>query len=116
MSDLVHNILYLQHVKREARTKVNAPSKINVDNNGAVLTANQNKITHRNKTVAMHFYHVRDSVEKGEVQVIHVSTDNNPADLLTKPLTGVKFVKFSRIILNEKYSDTLSEKKMSSSA
>ena len=116
MSDLVHNILYLQHVKREARTKVNAPSKINVDNNGAVLTANQNKITHRNKTVAIHFYHVRDSVEKGEVQVIHVSTDNNPADLLTKPLTGVKFVKFSRIILNEKYSDTLSEKKMSSSA
>ena len=40
---------------------------------------------------------------------MHTPTDDNPADLLTKPLTGVKFIKFSRMVLNEDANDVPNE-------
>ena len=51
-----------------------------------------------------HFY-VRDMVEKFELEVPYVSTHENPADFLTKPMPNSKrFNELRRIIMNEPYS------------
>ena len=68
-----------------------------VDNQGTVSAANQNKLTHRNKTVAIEHHHVHDQVEKKKIKVRHVRTDKNLADVLTKALGVLKckaFVKW----------------------
>ena len=35
--------------------------------------------------------HQRDEVEKREIRVAKISTEHNPADMLTKPLPATKF-------------------------
>ena len=70
-------------------------STVLVDNQGAVKAANQQRITHRNKTVAIKFHHVRDQVEKKVVRIKHVRTNLNLADVLTKAVVGNKFEMFA---------------------
>ena len=101
LSELVSNIAYMRQIFRETKQNIKEPTAVHVDNNSALLAANQAKLSHRNKTVAIHFYHVRDAVHKNVVKVIHVSGDDNPADALTKPLFGNKFLKFRATLLNE---------------
>jgi hypothetical protein len=49
-----------------------------------------------------HFF-VRDMVEEFEIEVPHVSTDDNVADFLTKPIyTSSKFYAFRAAIMNER--------------
>ena len=47
-----------------------------------------------------HFY-VRDMVEKFEINVPFVRTDDNIADFFTKPLCAAKFFAMRRKIMNE---------------
>jgi len=61
------------------------------DNMGALTLANVPKLTPRSKHVAIPYHFFREFVRKKEVAVVHVSTDNQLADLLTKGLVQVKF-------------------------
>ena len=38
--------------------------------------------------------HIRDTVEKGAVKLQYIATDEQVADVLTKPLSKLKFVYF----------------------
>ena len=58
---------------------------------------------HEHHDEQRHFY-VRDMVEKFELEVPYVPTDENPADFLTKPMPNSKrFNELRRIIMNEPY-------------
>ena len=61
------------------------------DNMGALTLANVPKLTPRSKHIAIPYHFFREFVRKKEVAVVHVSTDNQLADLLTKGLVQVKF-------------------------
>ena len=52
------------------------------------------------KHLQARFFFTKDRVEKGEVTLEHLSTDQMPADLLTKPLQGSKFEEFRNVLLN----------------
>lgn len=41
-----------------------------------------------------HYHFIRDMVQRGTIQLKYVSTDEQVADILTKPLSKVKFVYF----------------------
>ena len=61
------------------------------DNMGALTLANVPKLTPRSKHIAIPYHFFREFVRKKEVAVVHVSTENQLADLLTKGLVQVKF-------------------------
>jgi hypothetical protein len=61
------------------------------DNMGALTLANVPKPTPRSKHIAIPYHFFREFVRKKEVAVVHVSTENQLADLLTKGLVQVKF-------------------------
>ena len=44
----------------------------------------------------MHF--VRDVVNTGSVKVLKISTEDNPADMMTKPLPNTKFQHCLKIV------------------
>ena len=69
------------------------------DNSGAVELANVPKIRPRTKHINLVYHHFRSFVKSGRVKVIQVSTDDQLADILTKPLGRNLFQKFRNKIL-----------------
>ena len=64
-----------------------------IDSNSAISLA-KNPILHsRSKHIDVRFHFLRDHYEKGDVEMTHVSTDNQVADILTKPLEQATFAR-----------------------
>ena len=73
-------------------------TKIFEDNQGAVSLSKGSKITPRTNHIDIKFHHVRSLVAKGVVGVKYIETDLQRADILTKSLGAVKFLK-NRLLL-----------------
>ena len=57
------------------------------------------KMTLRSKHIALHYHFFREYIAKGEVDVKHVLTDLQIADILTKGLGDVKFEKLRKLMM-----------------
>ena len=68
------------------------------DNSGAVSLSGSAKITPRTKHIDVMFHHVRSLVADGVVDVTYLKTELQRADILTKSLGAVKFLK-NRLLL-----------------
>jgi len=52
----------------------------------------ENLVFHdRSKHIEIKYYFIRDKVQKGEVILQYISTDEQTTDILTKPLSKIKF-------------------------
>jgi hypothetical protein len=59
----------------------------------SAIELSKNPVFHdRSKHIDTRYHYIRDCVAKGVVDVSHVGTDDQLADILTKPLGRVKFV------------------------
>ncbi len=65
---------------------VNTPSPLHIDNESAVSVAKNPEHHGRMKQLDMEYFWLRDVVNRGKIEVKHVWTKENPADLLTKAL------------------------------
>lgn len=64
---------------------------VGCDNNSAICLAKHQVYHERSKHIDVHLHFIREEIEKGNVKVFKVSTEDNPADMLTKPLPKKKF-------------------------
>jgi hypothetical protein len=63
--------------------------------NQSCIKMSENPVDHdRSKHIDTRYHYIRDMVQKGAVQLQYLSTDEQIADILTKPLTRVKFEYF----------------------
>ena len=63
---------------------------LKMDNQGAIALAN-NPVHHkRSKHIDVKYHYVRLEIQNGAVSLTYVPTDNNVADVFTKPETRVK--------------------------
>ena len=61
------------------------------DNTSAICLT-KNPIQHsRTKHIEIKYHFIRDHVEKGDVELIFISTDKQLADIFTKPLQEDRF-------------------------
>lgn len=59
----------------------------------SAIELSKNPVYHdRSKHIDSRYHYIRDCIEKGVVDVDHVGTDDQLADILTKPLGRVRFV------------------------
>ena len=64
---------------------------LKVDNQSAI-SLSKNPVHHdRSKHIDLRYHFIRDCVELGKVNVEHLRTENQLADILTKSLGRVKF-------------------------
>jgi len=61
------------------------------DNQSCLNIANSEAVCPRTKHISIKYHHFRDQVRKGIVRVVKVHTNDNWADIFTKPLSCVKF-------------------------
>ena len=63
--------------------------------NQSCIKLSENSVFHdRSKHIDMKYHYIRDIVQKGVVKLQYISTDEQVADIFTKPLARVKFAYF----------------------
>lgn len=71
---------------------------IYVDNKSAITLA-RNPVFHgRSKHIDVRYHFIRECVEKGLIVIRHVSTEQQRADVLTKPMPVVKFERMRALL------------------
>jgi hypothetical protein len=68
------------------------------DNQGSIFIASNPVTEKRSKHIDICYHYVREVVNHGLVKIYFIDGDENPADLLTKNLGSVKFLKFRAML------------------
>ena len=88
-------VIYMQQTLQDFGITLNN-STIYCDNTSAI-NLSKNPINHsRTKHIDIRHHFLRDSVEKGIVSLEFVNTENQLADIFTKPLSETSFIKLRR--------------------
>ena len=93
---------YVQGLRYKLRMmgiKVDEPAFIFGDNKSVLFNTTSPGSTLKKKSNAIAYHFVREGVARDEWRTAYVSSDDNVADMLTKPLNGPKQVKFVQMIL-----------------
>ncbi len=70
------------------------------DNVGAIKLAENWASTKRTKHIDVRHHYVRELVENKMIEIKHISSENQPADMLTKNLSQATFEKHKRFAMN----------------
>ena len=65
--------------------------KVNCDSISAIYLAKNQVYNGRMKHIDIRYHFVRDILEDGDIELKKIHTNNNPSDMLTKVILGVKF-------------------------
>ena len=90
-------ILYFRGIMSELGHDLEA-TVLYVDNQGAVELSKDAKSCQRSRHIERRYLRIRELVAQGDIAVKYVNTEDNHADLLTKPLERVVFQKHSRAL------------------
>jgi hypothetical protein len=63
------------------------------DSTSAISVAKNTVLYSRTKYIGVRYHFPRDNVEKGNIDLIHVPTEKQLVDILTKPLDQATFVR-----------------------
>lgn len=77
------------------------PANLYQDNTSTIqLVKNGRSNSSRTRHINIRFFFIKDRVDKKEISLKHLPTNEMIADILTKPLQGEKFRKLRRALLN----------------
>jgi hypothetical protein len=85
-------VITIRYMLRSLGIHVSKPCDISGDNAGVILNATVPEATLKKKHVALSYHSVRECVAAGIIHPSKVSSKNNIADLLTKPLERSTFM------------------------
>jgi hypothetical protein len=78
------------------------PSIVQCDNKSVLhLIANGAGFSGKSRHMRVRWHFVHEMLEEGLIKIVHVPGDDNPTDLLTKPMGGKRFRRLRSMILNE---------------
>jgi hypothetical protein len=84
-------LMWLQNLLHELRIHMHDPPRLLCDNVGATYLCSNPVLHSRMKHISLDYHFVREQVQTNKLIVTHVSTKDQLADLLTKPLPMAKF-------------------------
>ena len=84
-SEIMYQIMYFRGILSELGRELD-PTILYVDNAGAVELSRDMKSCKRSRHIERRYLKVRELVADGEINVQHVSSEENHADVFTKPL------------------------------
>ena len=98
LSQAMREIIPLQRLMAEMADFVRfdlketiAHSTVFEDNKGCIELANSPKMRPRTRHIAIKYHHFRDHVRQGKVRIEHVASEDQLADIFTKPLPLATF-------------------------
>jgi hypothetical protein len=106
MSMALHDVIPIMDLMNEIRernfkvicTQPTVYCKVFKDNSGALELAGLPKLRPRTKHINVCYHHFRDHVRLGLIKILPISTDNQIADVLTKPLAQNAFCRHRKFL------------------
>ena len=98
LTAVAREVLYLQALLGELYEPVNLPTPINCDNQSAITLASNGKFHARTKHIDIRFHFVRDCVKNGIFELVYCPTEENVADIFTKPLSRPRHQKLRAML------------------
>ena len=92
-------IIEYRYILKILGVKIDGPALLLGDNKSVVLNTTVPSSILKKKHNAIAYHRVREAVAAGIMQFVHIDTDMNYADLLTKPLAPSKFQGFVKDLL-----------------
>ncbi|KAK2579958.1 hypothetical protein KPH14_007638 [Odynerus spinipes] len=86
ISEALKELLWLRPFLESLGFKQTQPTNLKVDNQAAIAMSKNPEIHRRTKHIGVRYHRVRQEQEAGNVNVVYVSTQEQIADILTKPL------------------------------
>ena len=71
---------------------------IDCNNQGAIALSKDNKFHQQMKHIDVRYHYIHAAVEDGKIKVKYIPTDQNLADIFTKPLPKTKFRRFTAML------------------
>lgn len=98
----VKDAMFARQLVSELRPHAQLPIMMNayVDNTATIDIVKSHGASGRTKHFERWITYVRDLYQRGMMKMTHVTTDNMPADIFTKPLGYSSFTKFREQMLN----------------
>lgn len=93
VSNTFHHIYWLSTLIQEIIGHDEKPTRIGIDNKGAIAATKAQAPTKRTKYIDIRYHHVQELVANGTISPYHIPTDVLQADALTKPLAPTKYLK-----------------------
>lgn len=103
ISEGAREVKFLSYLTRQPLNH-NIPT-ILCDNKGAILNCKQELPHKRSKHIDVKYHFIKDEVKQNNIEVRHVRSKDNIADIFTKPLRKVLFRKFRDLILVDTKTD-----------
>lgn len=97
--------VHLRQLLEDVGFKQHGPTPLMEDNQACIAFSTGAGDHNRTKHIEVRYHFVRDKVAKGEVKLIHVSTEHQLADLLTKPLDKIKHERLRMQVLGHVRSE-----------
>ncbi|KAH9680736.1 retrovirus-related pol polyprotein from transposon RE1 [Citrus sinensis] len=91
VASAVAELTWITNLLSELRLQLPLPPRLLCDNIGATYLCVNPVFHSRMKHLALDYHFVREKVSAGSLQVAHVSTNDQLADVLTKPLVKSRF-------------------------
>ncbi|KAE9302609.1 hypothetical protein PF001_g13931 [Phytophthora fragariae] len=88
----------LRNVLIEVFPKMTTKLRQGIDNQAAFVMATNPTYSRRTRHIELRWHYVRDQVVKMTVELWKVKTDDNPSDLMTKPLASDRFAILNSMI------------------
>jgi len=87
-------VVFLRALLKDLGFEQLGSTRIYVDNTGAINMAKNPVISKKSKHIDLRFHYLRHMVASEAVELVHVNTEDNVADMLTKSLGKTKLRKF----------------------
>jgi hypothetical protein len=83
-------VVWLRSLSNELKQQQQSATTIYVDNTSAIRLVENPEFHKRTKHIDVRYHYIRELAEKEEVKVKYISTNEQKADILTKPLQRAK--------------------------
>jgi hypothetical protein len=98
MAVAVQEVMFFRELLQQLGFKQETHTPLFVDNKGALDLAVSTKNHPKVKHISIKFHFVRDEVKSETVKLHYISTEDQIADVFTKPLGNLKFGKFKSLL------------------